>query len=68
MPLPAEADVEPLVPQAGASKAGTNADRVQQVDGALLENTCPHAVNHVLASAVLDNDGIDAIQMKQMPK
>jgi hypothetical protein len=56
------------VPQAGASKAGTNADRVQQVDGALLENTCPHAVNHVLASAVLDNDGFDAIQMKQMPK
>jgi outer membrane cobalamin receptor len=68
MPLSVEADVQPLVAQALAQEAGTGAHRIQQVDRALLQDAGPDTVDHIVAAAVLDNDGIDAIEMQEMPE
>ena len=66
MPLPLKADVEAVVPQPCASQARADAHRVQQIHGALLEDPRPHAIDDVLAAAVLDDDGVDAVQVQQM--
>ena len=66
MPPPLKADEESLVPQPRASKSRTDAHRVQQVHGSLLEDAGPHAVDDVVAAAVLDDDGIDAVEVQQM--
>jgi hypothetical protein len=39
---------------------------VQQIDGSLLEDPRSHTIDHILAAAVLNDDGIDAVQVQQM--
>ena len=68
VPLSLKADVEALVTQPRPSKSGTDAHRVQQVHGALLQDAGLHAVDDVVAAAVLDDDGVDAVQVQQMPE
>src|SRR6185503_8230132 len=68
MPRPAKADIESLVAQAGASQSCTDTHRVQQVHCPLLQDSRSHAVDDVVAAAVLDDDRVDAIQMQQMAK
>lgn len=46
----------------------SDAHRVQQIDGALLEDTRAHTIDHVLAAAVLDDDRIDAVHVQEMPE
>ena len=66
VPPPLEADVEAVMPQTGPSEPCTDAHRVQQVHCALLENAGPHSIDHVVTAAVLDDDRIDAIEVKEM--
>jgi hypothetical protein len=39
---------------------------MQQIDGPLLEDTRTHAIDHVLTATVLDDDGVDPVQMQEM--
>jgi hypothetical protein len=49
-----------------ALNTGADAHRSQEIHGPLLEDTCPHPVDHVIATAILDDDRINAVQMKEM--
>src|SRR5688572_2547321 len=66
MPSSLETDIEPLVTQPGSLKPRANAHRVEQVHGTLLQDAGPDAVDDIVPAAVLDNDGIDAIEVKEM--
>ena len=66
MSLLTEADVQPLVPQTRTLKSRSHTRRLQQIDGPLLENPRPDAIDHVFTAAILDDDRIDAIDMKEM--
>jgi hypothetical protein len=68
MPRPVAADIEAIVTQAVALKASPDAHRDQQIHGALLQHACPHAVDDVLAAAILDDDRVDAVEVQQVPK
>jgi hypothetical protein len=46
----------------------TDAHLDQQVDGALLEHAGAHPVLDVLARAVLEHDGLDALELEQLPE
>src|SRR6516225_1937262 len=52
---------EPLAPQ-----TRSDANLVEDVDAALLEDTRPHALLNVVAAAVLDHHRLDALEMEQM--
>jgi len=68
VPLSLKADVESLMTQPCTLETCADAHRRQQVHGTLLKDARSHAVDDVLAAMVFDNDGVDTIQMKQMPK
>jgi hypothetical protein len=38
----------------------------QQIDGALLEQTCAHTLLDILPASVFEDDGFDPLQMEQM--
>ena len=63
---PLKRDVDAVVPQALAAQAVADADRVHQIDRALLEHAGAHALDHVVPAAVLDDDRIDAVQVQQV--
>ena len=67
MAPPLEADVERR--RAAGRRAASPAPTpiaLQQIDGALLEDARPHAIDDVLAAAVLDDDRVDAVEMQQV--
>ena len=66
MASPVEADVDPFVPQPAAFAALRRRRSRQQIDGALLEHAGSHAIDHVLAIAVFDDDRVDAVEMEQV--
>src|SRR5262245_5151495 len=68
MPLAAKGNVHAVVAQALALKSLADTHRREQVHGSLLEYTCTHTIDHVVAATVLDDDRIDAIEMQQMPE
>jgi hypothetical protein len=59
-----EADGDAAVPQSTAPHAIADAERQQQIDRPLFEDTGPHAIDHVVAAAVLDDDRIDPVQVQ----
>jgi 4'-phosphopantetheinyl transferase EntD len=66
MALAVEPDIDPLVPHPLAVEAIANACRAHEVHGPLLEHTRAHALNDVLLAAILDNNRVDAGEVKQM--
>jgi len=40
----------------------------QQINGSLFQYASPNASDHVITAAILQDDGIDAIPLKQMAK
>ena len=68
MATPLKADVEPVMSEACASEPRPDTHRVEQIHRALLEYARPHAIDHVLAAAILDDDRIDAVEMQQVSK
>jgi hypothetical protein len=66
MPPSLEADVKALVTQAAALQACVHTHRLEEVDGPLLEDAGPHAIDHVVAAAVFDDDGIDTVDVEKM--
>ena len=66
MPGAAEGEIDAVVPQSLAREAPANADIAHQVHRPLLEHTGADALDHVLAGAVLEDDGVDALKMKQL--
>ena len=48
------------------AQAIAHAGRVHQIDGPLLEHTGAHALDDVFLAAILDDDRVDACQVKQM--
>ena len=62
----AETQIDSVVHQAFALQAFAHAGFFQQVYRALFENTGAHALLHVLAAAIFENDGFDAVEMQQM--
>ena len=61
-----EAEIETLMAQATLQHPVAHTHCDQHIDCALLEDTCPHPVDDVLTAAVLDDHGIDAIEMQQV--
>ena len=64
----AEGEVDAVVPHALAREAPADADLAHQVHRPLLEHARAHALDHVLPAAVLEDDGVDALEMQQMPE
>lgn len=63
-----EAKIHAVVHQAFALQPFAYAGFFQQVHGALFENSRAHALLHVLAAAIFEDDGFDAVEMQQMRK
>src|SRR5262249_54562181 len=68
MAAAAEAEFDAVVYQTFALHSFSNAHLREQVNGALLEDSGPHALLGVLAAAVFDHDGIDAAEIEEMGK
>src|SRR6185503_4586551 len=68
MPLPLEGDIETVVSQSVALEVSADTHGMQQIDGSLLEDPRSHTIDHILAAAVLNDDGIDTVEMQQMPE
>src|SRR5262245_55696506 len=66
MPLALKADMETIMAKALTLQTSADAHRDQQIHRSLLEHAGPHAVDDVVAASVFDNDGINAVEMKQM--
>ena len=64
--LAAEAQLDAAVNQALPAHALAHACLVEQVHAALFEHTGAYAVLDVVATAVFDDDRLDAIPMQQM--
>jgi hypothetical protein len=62
----AEAQIHSVVHQAFALQAFAHAGFLQQVHGALFEHTGAHALLHVLAAAIFEDDGFDAVEVQQV--
>jgi len=68
MTHPAEQDVESPVDQAFAMQPLAHAGAVEHLDRALLEHAGADAAEDVLATAVFDDDGVDAGEVEQLPE
>jgi hypothetical protein len=66
VPASPKADGEAVVPQPLLLQPRPDPHRVQEVHRALLEHPRPHTIDHVVAAAILHDDGIDAVQVKQL--
>src|SRR6185503_6031513 len=61
-------DVQLVVAQPTAADAGTDAHGRQEVDGALLQHARAHAIDHVIARTVLQDDRVDPVEVQQVPE
>ena len=68
VPDAAEGQVDAVVTHALAREPIADTDLPHQIDRALLEHARAHAFDHVLPAAVLDDDGVDALEMKELPE
>ena len=68
MPRAAEGEVDAVVPHPLAREPPADADLAHQVHRSLLEHARAHALDHVLPAAVLEDDGVDALEMQQLPE
>ena len=68
MPGAAEGEIDAVVPQSLAREARAHADLAHQIHRSLLEHTGADALDHVLPGPVLEDDGVDALKMKQLPE
>ena len=66
MPLAGELQLDPVVNETLPSEPLSHADLLQQVDGALLENAGPDAALDVLAGSVLENDGVNPLEVEEV--
>src|SRR5262249_31128386 len=66
MPASLKADVKTVVPQTFTQEPVADANRVHQIHGSLLENAGPHALDYVIAAAILDDDRIDSDEMEKV--
>ena len=64
MRAPAETQIHTVVHQAFALQPFADAGFFQQVHGALLQHTRAHTLLHVLAAAIFEHDGFDAVQVE----
>jgi hypothetical protein len=46
----------------------TDANLVHEIDSALLEYTRAHAFDDMLTAPVLDDDGVDALEVEELPE
>ena len=60
--------IEAVVAQAALPQSRAHAHRDQQVHGPLLKDAGAHAVDHVVAASVLDDDRVHAVEMQQVPQ
>jgi hypothetical protein len=49
-------------------QAGAGADRHHEVDSALLEYACPYPIDDIVTAPLLNDDGIDAVEMQYLRK
>ena len=68
MPLAVEADLDAAMRQALRVQSPGDARKIEHIDGALLEHAGTNAAEHVLRRALLENDGIDAGLVQQLPE
>ena len=54
--------------QAAAVEPGAHAHGAQQVHRTLLEDAGAHAIDHVVARAVFQDDRVDPVEMQQVPE
>src|SRR5215203_21060 len=66
VPLAGELQLDPVVDETLPSEPLSHADLLQQVDSALLEHPGPDAALDVLAGSVLENDGVDPLQVEEV--
>ena len=66
MPRPAKAQFDAVVNEALASHALANARLVEQVHAALFQNAGAHPVFDIVATAILDDHRVDAVEMQQV--
>ena len=66
MALAGERHVNPLVPQTFPCEAIADADLTHQIDSALLEHARADALDHVLLTAVLDDERMDPLQVEKV--
>ena len=63
-----EGEVDAVVPHPLAREPPADADLAHQVDRPLLEHARAHALDDVLTAAILEDDGVDALEMQQLPE
>jgi hypothetical protein len=66
VPLPRELELDPVVDEPFALEPLPHPDLAQEIDGALLEDAGANALLDVLAAPVLEDDGIDPLQMEEV--
>ena len=66
MPGPVEVELEALVRQPFALQSVGQPGLAQQIDGALLEQSCADALLDVFATASLNDDGINTSESQQV--
>ena len=66
MPLAVELQLDAVVHEALAAHALAHARGVQQIDGALLEHARADPLLDVLATARLEHDRLDALELEQL--
>jgi hypothetical protein len=66
MSAAAEAQVHSVVHQPFALQSIADAGFFQQVHGALFQNTGADALLHILAAAIFEDDGFDAVEVQQV--
>jgi hypothetical protein len=68
VPRAAERELHPMMHQPFAVGAPSGADLVEQRHGAFLEQAGADAAKHIFRGLALDNDVVDAVKMKKLPK
>src|SRR5207245_699458 len=66
VPLAVELQLDALVDDPLALHALADPRLAQEIGGALLEHARPYALLDVLAAAVLEDDGVDALEVQQV--
>ena len=68
VPRAAEGEIDAIVPQPFAREPFADANLVHQIDRALLEHARANPLDHVLPAALFEDDGVDALEMQQLPE
>lgn len=64
--LAVKADIDAVMAKPHPVQPFTDANLSEQIYGVLLQNARPNTFDHIFLAAVLDNDRVDALKVKQM--